>query len=452
VPQRAGDPPIAIAHLLSHTAGVVAGMDDTPEAVFQVWSLRDTPATSAPGTRFHYSNLGYKVLGLVLEAVAGEPYPDLLRRRILDPLGMAGTEAAITHAIRDRLAVGYEYLHDDRVGHPGAPLAPATWLQTDTADGSIASTAGDMCGFVRLLVRGGLGPAGRLVSEDAFARMATAQARFDDDIAYGYGLMIRAVDGRTFVGHGGGMVGYLAGVQVDVEAGIGAAVLQNGPAANPMALARTVVAIARDGREAAGAPPGAGSVVASETQVRGEPGAADHAPPPGLYRPDDGAGSAFAIAGTMLRVDGREVELEAWDDDLWLAPDPALDGFLLRVERPPDGAPEIWHGGRRHVAAGPRARTLPEPTDELRAAAGRYRAHNPWAPAFAVVLRGDRAWLVFAAAPDGFEDEGILVATGDSAFRVGQDPGNPETLRFDTVVEGRALRAWLSGWPYYRVG
>jgi D-alanyl-D-alanine carboxypeptidase len=176
VPQRAGDPPIAIAHLLSHTAGIVAGVDATPEAAFQVWSPRETPATSAPGKRFHYSNLGYKALGLVLEAVAGEPYPDLLRRRILDPLGMSATEPAIANATRAQLAVGYEYLHDDRIGHPGAPLAPATWLQTDTADGSIASTPADMCAFVRLLLRGAEGSAGRLVSERAFARMATPRS------------------------------------------------------------------------------------------------------------------------------------------------------------------------------------------------------------------------------------------------------------------------------------
>jgi CubicO group peptidase (beta-lactamase class C family) len=138
VPQAAGDPAITVAHLLSHTAGIAAGVDATPEAAFQVWSLRDLPATSAPGERFHYSNVGYKALGLVLEAVEGRPYPEVLRARILDPLGMSATEPAITHAMRARLAVGYEYLHDDRIGYPGAPLAPATWLETDTADGSIA--------------------------------------------------------------------------------------------------------------------------------------------------------------------------------------------------------------------------------------------------------------------------------------------------------------------------
>jgi CubicO group peptidase (beta-lactamase class C family) len=60
VPQPAGHAPITVAHLLSHRAGIVAGIDGTPEAAFQVWSLRDLPTFSAPGERFHYSNVGYK--------------------------------------------------------------------------------------------------------------------------------------------------------------------------------------------------------------------------------------------------------------------------------------------------------------------------------------------------------------------------------------------------------
>jgi hypothetical protein len=39
----------------------------------------------------------------------------------------------------------------------------------------------------------------------------------------------------------------------------------------------------------------------------------------------------------------------------------------------------------------------------------------------------------------------------DGSFGVGDDPTGPEDLRFDTVVDGHALRAWLSGYPYYRV-
>jgi CubicO group peptidase (beta-lactamase class C family) len=427
--------PVTIEHLLSHTAGLVAGVDATPEAAFQVWSLRDLPTMSEPGERFHYSNVGYKALGLVLEAIEGRPYPDVIRDRILDPLGMSATEPAIRHDMRARLAVGYEYLHDDRVGHPGAPLAPATWLQTDTADGSIASTPEDMCAFVRLLLRGGEGPKGRLLSERSFAEMSAGRNRMGEGAAYGFGLVTREVDGRRFIGHGGGMVGYLAGMQADPEAGIGAIVLQNGMSAHPVTLARTAIGIVR----------GDTSGVAANTLV------ADDLV--GVYDTDDGADPVEIAAGRdalILRAGATEVALVELGDDLLLAPDRAFDRFPLSVERR-NGVSELWHGGRRYVRAGTDAQPLPEPSAELRLIAGHYRSHNPWATNFRVVLRGDQAWLLFTAAPDGFHDQQPLLPAAEGSFRVGEDVGNPESLSFDTVVDGRALRAWLSGWPYYRV-
>jgi len=445
VPQPAGQRTITIGQLLSHTAGIVAGVDGTPEAAFQVWSLRDLPTFSAPGERFHYSNVGYKALGLVLEAVDGQPYREVVRARVLDPLDMSATEPAITHDIRARLAVGYEYLHDDRIGYPGAPLAPATWLETETADGSIASTAADMCAFVRLLLGEGEGPGGRLLSEKAFAQMTTGNACEEETDAYGYGLMIRELDGRRYIGHGGGMVGYLAGLQADPESGLGAVVLQNGMSLHPMALARTVLRIAREAR--AGTPP-----PAAETPATPIVDARDELA--GVYVPDEPGCERIEIVaaedGPVLRSGGRELVLEELDDDLFLVPDPTFDRFRLRVERPTNGVTELWHGGRRYAREGAVARQLPEPSDELRAIAGHYRSHNPWTTNFRVVLRGDRPWLIFPAAPDGFDDEQPLMPWPDGSFRVGEDPGNPEGLRFDTVVDGRALRAWLSGWPYYR--
>jgi hypothetical protein len=59
---------------------------------------------------------------------------------------------------------------------------------------------------------------------------------------------------------------------------------------------------------------------------------------------------------------------------------------------------------------------------------------------------------MFPAAPDGFDTEQPLVAWPDGSFRVGEEPGNPEFSAANTVVEGRTLRAWLSGWPYHRAG
>ena len=55
-----------------------------------------------------------RVRALVLEAVVGLPFQDILRANLLEPLGMAASEPAFTHAMRPRTAQGYRYLYDDR--------------------------------------------------------------------------------------------------------------------------------------------------------------------------------------------------------------------------------------------------------------------------------------------------------------------------------------------------
>src|SRR5262249_4862211 len=104
---------------------------------------------------------------------------------------------------------------------------------------------------------------------------------------------------------------------------------------------------------------------------------------------------------------------------------PALPRARRRGHRAGTGA-----AGR--AARGGRALPLPQPVDDE--------------------LPRRRARRASPAAPDGFLDTQPLTASADGEYRCGDDPGNPESVRFDTIVDGRALRAWLSGWPYYRVG
>jgi hypothetical protein len=103
-------------------------------------------------------------------------------------------------------------------------------------------------------------------------------------------------------------------------------------------------------------------------------------------------------------------------------------------------------------AAGPTGVPVASPpTAEAAVLVGTYRSHDPWEPVLQVEARGDRLWLVFpVGGGDGFEDAQSLVPMARGWYRVGEDRLGPERMRFDTVIDGLARRAWLSGWPYFR--
>lgn len=431
--------PITLHHLLSHTAGIISGTDFTTQASYEVWALRETEATAPPGTWFHYSNVGYKVLGLVLERVVGKSYGEIIQERILHPLRMHNTVSVITHDIRSRTAVGYEPLYDDRPPHPTHPLEPATWLETGTADGSIASTAADMAAYVRMLLNRGQGPAGSLVSQRSFDRMTQHVVRSDEDHGafYGYGLTIDERDGRTIVGHEGGMVGYYAAMRADLDAGLGAIVLTNGPG-EPDEIARFALAVtraARGGRDLPPLPPPPDPTHIEEAEAYA-----------GIYR---SAGRVFGLAaeGGQLMMSYRDdrIPLERRGRDAFYVPHVDFSRFLLRFGRQGEAVVEVLHGPDWYPHAryaGPQDFVHPP---AWTAYTGHYRSHNPWLTNFRVVLRKGELLLI---EPQG--DEEPLQPLEDGHFRVGADPRSPERIRFDTPIDGRTARATLSGCPYYR--
>ena len=94
---------------------------------------------------------------------------------------------AVDHERRPRAARGRAgRAPTTGIGHPGIPLVAATWLETDTADGSVASTAADMAIFARLLLRRGDG----IVSTAAWERMVEPVA-VDEGFGYGFALGTR---------------------------------------------------------------------------------------------------------------------------------------------------------------------------------------------------------------------------------------------------------------------
>ena len=136
--------------------------------------LGSLPLLAQPGERWFY-NTGASVLGVLLERAAGQPFADVLRTRIFEPLGMGDT--GFWTPDTGRLASGYR-------SAPGGGLEVwdkpgGLWSRPrafcDGASG-LVSTAGDLLAFSRMLLRGGEGllPAG-LVAEMTRDQLTPAQ-------------------------------------------------------------------------------------------------------------------------------------------------------------------------------------------------------------------------------------------------------------------------------------
>ena len=394
--------------------------------------------------------------------------------------------ATVTTIRRDSalpVATGYERRGDDRPAHAGRPLDVAALVESCSADGSIISSAADMLAYARLILNRGDAPGGRLLSEAAFERWSAPVVEDPDEPGsfYGYGLVTRTIDGHACIGHSGGMVGFNSLLLTEIETGLGVIVLLNG-SGDRMEIATYALAALRAALAGAPAPPPAPpadptAVGVAAAEYAGEyvlaAGGADGASGVGGEPADDSphaddsahdvdssrAGdSAPADRLVFVARDGRlvmiapagaEVVLERRDDDLFLAPYPDWDRFHLRFERDDGGAVVALSFGPDWLArAGHVASPAPAADPSWAPLAGTYRSYNPWSPVFRVFCRRGRLCMV---APWLYpSDELELVPLPDGRFRVGAAEWLSSRISFDTVIDGRAIRAVYDGAPFYR--
>jgi D-alanyl-D-alanine carboxypeptidase len=423
--------PINTHHLLTHTSGLPNPLS---LPAIPLWTAH------APGEHFHYCNVGYQILGLLLETLDRKPLREILRARILQPLGMSASEPVISHEIRPRLPVSYQPLYDDRPFQRHGPLVEAPYLAMDNAAGCIASTPGDMALYMRMLLNRGRSPGGRLLSEESFAlfsRPAIASPGFGEGAGYGYGIAVQPVEGRTVLRHTGGMVSFSSAMQVDLDAGFGAFASANASLAGyrPNAVAAYALAVLRAAAEGRPLPP-----PPEPDDPYRVPRAADYA---GTYTSPERGKLVLVAEGERLKLvhRGEPVVLERIAPDDFFVSHPDFKLFLLSFGRVEGRVVEAsyggdWYAGERY--AGPRTFETPP---EWRAYAGHYRNESPWEGSFRVVLRKGRLWL-------GREP---LVPLGPGLFRLGEEEHAPNRIRFDDVVNGRALRAVVSGVEYRRI-
>lgn len=445
--------PITLRHLLHHTSGLVKGADDPPDALGQCWSLRDTRTGSPPGSFFHYSNLGYILLGLAITAITGEAAADRCRDTLLGPLGMRRSIARVTNDDRPHLAAGTMPAADDCPWVPGVPLAPAPWLEVEAADGNIAASGADMGRFLRMLLAAGRIDGQTIASAEGFARL-TGDLALDGeewtegfgalpvtDSRYGLGINVETVAGRRCLSHGGGMIGYSSFVLADPEADLGIAVLTNGNGDYPIGQVIARLAHGLLTAPAVTPPPldlGFGP---------GQPGFV-----PGMLGRFHGALGDVCIAAepdglviTRGGVSGRV--FRSWSTR-FATDHPALRRFPLTFSDGAEGP--AWHWGGDCLRRDQPAQTEAE-ISPLAAHIGRYRSYSPWFPTFRLVLRAGRLVLI---APGGVEaptEDMDLIPLEPGIFRIGTDERLPERLVMGPQIDGRTVWVLRDGCRYSRM-
>ena len=187
------DPRVTIDHLLSHTSGVYDYYDEEliddfdsfemsvpPRALVETADylpmLVAGPQKFAPGARFSYSNSGYVLLGLAIEAVTGAGYHQVVARRVLERANMTASGYFRFDALPDQVAVGYI-----EGGSTSAERLPII----GGPDGGAFSTVADIERLWRRLL------AGDIISTALLERFVEPRSRYRDQIFYGRGLWVR---------------------------------------------------------------------------------------------------------------------------------------------------------------------------------------------------------------------------------------------------------------------
>lgn len=434
--------PITLRHLMSHTAGIIRGSDESLSAYSEAIVLEKIGASTPPGRFYHYSNTGYKILGLVLEGLLGKSNGQIIKERVTEPLGMKDTETVIRNDTRERLPIGYGAYHDDRPHPRNGMLAPSPWEESDTADGSIISTVSDMATYVRMILNKGRSPERRIISQKSFEMLTQKIVDSSDANTkehYGLGLGIRTVNGHTYVGHTGGMLGFISEILADMDDGLGVVTLNNSRVgSNDIALnTLTMLNAAVRGKRLPSIPAPRDSFHVKN--------ASDYA---GEYRRLDGKRVSFrSERGRLYLVEGNKtIPMELRDKDTFLADHSDYRLFLFKFGRKAGKVVEVFHGADWYPKGAYKGRWVLSHPRSWHPYLGHYRSLNPWASNFRVVLR--KGALVFIQ-HDGKEEP--VVALGDGTFRVGADKRCPERVEFSAIFRGKAMVALLSGARYDRV-
>ncbi len=244
---------VKVSHLLSHTSGI-------PDYailynVFDGFCLGNTingmieeamakKLEFEPGSRFFYSNIGFTLLGEMIEHQTSMPYEEYLKVKVLEPMGMDSSRVhGRAHVPSKNEASGHRW--DNKRGKPVPDDIVS--LPVTAPDGGLTTTLADFVKWSQIYIDG----EAPIISRQSLTKMTTAEipteqkdAR-DTPQAYGYGLFI----GDGLLSHPGYIVGFKSHFIVDPTKKLLIAIFSNNTTNEPQRISTGLLQIADAERE-----------------------------------------------------------------------------------------------------------------------------------------------------------------------------------------------------------
>jgi CubicO group peptidase (beta-lactamase class C family) len=201
---------ITIYHLLTHTSGIPDDAAKYEPGTPDKLVFNDKPLNFQPGEQWAYTNLGYIVLGYLLERISGQTYEEFVQQNIFKPLGMNDSGLTSFVTIIPRRASGYW------PGSNGIENAERPDPRMGFSAGSLYSTTEDLLRWEEGLF------GGKLLSPASLRKITTP---FKSD--YACGLHVSRVNGRLMLEHDGNNIGFNADMAYYPEERLAVIVLAN---------------------------------------------------------------------------------------------------------------------------------------------------------------------------------------------------------------------------------
>ena len=196
---------IQVRHLLNHTSGLPDwSIDDTQEALPESFTTAQAveyyfstleKLNTEPGTVWDYTNIGYFLLGAIIENVSGMTYDEYLKANFFTPLALHSMGECPSPS--DFLATGY-HMTDKELER-----ANPSNLKLGGAAAALCSTVGDLLQWQIALTHG------KAISPEAWQRMITPEKLSDGQpLDYGFGVSVQQSDYGAVIMHEGATAGF----------------------------------------------------------------------------------------------------------------------------------------------------------------------------------------------------------------------------------------------------